>query len=1121
MELTRLALRRPLTMLMIILALVVMGYRGYTKLQLDRMPKFDLPFVTVVTIFPGASPEDIEDLVVKPIEDAVSTIAGIDTMNSQATEGVGIVSIQFVQGVNGNDAAVQVERQVATVRGQLPSESQDPTVIKADMNASAIMTMILSGPQSQESLYELADQTLKPRLQTVEGVASVSISGGRTREIQVYVDPAKLAAYNVAIGTVQQALAANNVTFPAGSFETGRSKTAVRSVGEFTNLDEIRNIVVVDQTRPAQGGSSSGQQPSAPKFGKVYLRDLATVQEGLKDKENLLRYNGHEAVSISVVKTSDANTVQTASTLRQVSMDVSKDLPAGAKLIIADDSSTYIRDAVNAVLEDLLLAVLITGLVMLVFLHTVRSTFIVMLAIPTSLISTFLVMWVLGFSLNQLTLMAMTLVIGILVDDSIVVLENVERHISQLKKPPMQAALEGRQEIGFAAIAITLVDVVIYLPVAFMTGIIGQIFYSYGVTIAVATLFSLFVAFTLTPMLAGFWMKDESKTEAAPTGLRKAFGLLFKPVEWLWNGFINLWEKGFNLLVDLYGLTLRFFLQNFFTQTLAVVIAAVALAAGLYLVVNRTVGTEFFPQEDDGRLQVSIEMPPEVNLDATDRVARQVENILLDQVPEMVSITTNVGGGGGSFFGGGSSTNQASINIILVDATERISTTTEIANALRPLLAKMPDAIISVSMTSAIGGGAMGSAIQTQVYGPDMNKLIDLSNQIEAVVKTVPGTVDVKNTGAARAPEARLVVDRDRAEKLNLSPAQVASTLRTALSGSKVGTYKTLESTDIDLTLRLVEGSRHTLDNLLQTPLAYINNQPILLDRVVNVDNSLAPARINRTDRQRVLTVGSGVGTGATSGDVADAIEAAIRQKVQFPVGYGFRFVGTSQMLRDTFAEFYSAILLSIVLIYMLLVALYQSWLQPLAIMFSLPVTLVGALGGLALTHNTLNMISMLGVVLLTGIVTKNAILVVDFTNILRRERGYERKAALIQAGRMRLRPVLMTSLVLIFALLPLLFGSAAGAALRAPLAAVVIGGSISSTLLTLILVPVVYNFFDWGSGLFQRAVSAVFGASERRELPAEDEGPERIPPAPRPVPQPGAAMTFKPSAPDAGPDVS
>ncbi len=1125
MGLTRLSLRRPLTMLMIILALVVMGYRAYTFLKLDLMPEVDFPIVTVVTVFPGASPEDIEELVVKPIEDAVATISGIDTLTSQSNEGVGNIIIQFTEDVNGDQAAIDVERQVATV--QLPEEAQDPSVIKADFNAFPILIMSLNGPQSQDALFQLAEDSLKPRLQSVSGVASVSIAGGREREVQVYVDPAKLAAYNLPMSVVEQALSANNITFPAGSLESGRTKTTVRSVGEFTSLAQIENIVIVDQSRSSgQGGGPGGGNSSS--VGKVYLRDIATVQSGLKDQDNYLRYNGREAVSVSAIKSSDANTVEVVDNLLGVVDEINQDLPAGADLVVISDNSEFIRESVNAVIEDLILAVLITGLVMLVFLHTIRSTFVVLLAIPTSIISTFLVMWALGFSLNQLTLLALTLVIGILVDDSIVVIENIDRHLSELKKPPKQAALDGRREIGLAAITITLVDVVVYLPVAFMTGIVGQFFYSYGVTIAVAALFSLFIAFTLTPMLAAFLLKDESRPGPPPTGIRKFFSLIFKPVAWIWHGFINLWEKGFGLLADFYGLTLRFFLWNPITQLLAVALAIAALVGGVFLVAEGFVGAEFFPQQDDGQLRIDVEMPPGTNLDATDQVARSVEGILLSEVPEVSSILTRVGGSsGGDFTGGSRASNEASVSVRLVDLELRDRSTTDVVEQLRPLLSRIPEAIISVSLTSAMGGGDMGSAIQVQVFGDDPDQLVDLANQVEVAMKSVPGAVDVINTDAARTPETRLMVNRDQAQALGLSPFQVAGTLRTALSGSQAGKYKPAGDTEIDITMRLNEAARNDLNQLLQMPLTYVNGQPIVLNRVVEVENSLAPARITRADRQRVLTVGSGVGGGQAAGDVTDAVEAAINEQVEFPVGYGFKFVGTSEIQRESFSELISAIALAIVLVYMLLVALYQSWLQPLAIMFSLPVTLVGAIGGLWLTGNTLNILSLLGIVLLTGVVTKNAILVVDFTNLLRTEQGMPRKEALVQAGRMRLRAVLMTTLTLVFALMPLLIGAGAGSEFRAPLAAVVIGGVTSSTLLTLILVPVIYNFFDWGGGMTSLAFRNLFGLPDPSDQPplVVDGVPDAVPPKPRPSssphPQPGSAISVNPSSPGPEPDTA
>lgn len=1130
MGLTRLSLRRPLTMLMIIIALLIMGWQGYDRLLLDRFPAVDFPFVTVSVVFPGASPEDVEELVIEPIEDAVSGISGIDEINSTSLEGVGTIIVAFVEGTDGNAAAIDVERQVAAIRNRLPAEAEDPTVGKFDFNAIPVLILTLTGSQSQDVLFDLGEDVIKARLQTVSGVASVGVAGGREREVQVLVEPAKLSAFGLTINDVQRKLSENNLTFPAGTIEEGRRKLAVRSVGEFTSLDQIENIVLKEG-----GGQQGGSQSSgAARGGQVYLRDVATVQPGLKDQETILRYNGQDAVSISVIKASDANTVEAVDNLQKAIEEINEDLPTGTELKVVVDSSEFIRESVDAVIEDLILAILITGLVILAFLHNIRSTFIVMLAVPSSIIFTFLVMWLLGFSLNQLTLLALTLVIGILVDDSIVVIENIERHL-EMGKPPKQAAIEGRREIGLAAITITLVDVVVYLPVAFLSGIVGQFFYSYGVTIAVAALSSLFIAFTLTPMLAGLWLKDPTQPNRKPRGLRKLFGIIFKPVTWVWDLFIKVFEKGFEWFTAFYALTLRFFLYNFATQFFAILLAIAALAGGFYLVVGGFVGTEFFPQEDDGQIRLTIEMPAGTNLSATDRVTSQVEKIILSELPELSAIQTQVGaasGGGGGPGGGGRSSNAATINVVLVDKQDRERSTTDIIEALRPRMEAIPEATIALVLNSG-GGGGGGSPIQVRVFGDDPDVLIDLANQVEAVMNTVPGTADVKNTDAARSPETQLIVDRASATDLGLAPAQVATLMRTALSGSSAGKYKPQDgSNEVDITVRASQQVRDDLDQLLQIPVKYTNGQPIKLERVVDEERSQAPARIIRADRQRVLTIGSGTSEGRAAGDVTDDIEAAINQQVEFPVGYGFRFVGTSEVQRESFAQLGNAILLGIALIYILLVALYQSWLQPLAIMFSLPVTLVGAFGGLWLTGNTLNLISILGIVLLTGVVTKNAIILVDFTNQLREE-GYARKVALIRAGRLRLRAVLMTTLTLVFALLPLLFGAGAGSENRAPLAAVVIGGVVSSTLLTLILIPVIYNFFDWGGGMFSRFIDALFGTADPDPIEslAGDEAPdeeaseekkkkskEKEAPQPgpsRPAPQAGSAISLNPTEPD------
>lgn len=1081
--LTRLSIKRPLTMLMIIITMVIMGYQGYTYLKLERFPNTDMPMAMISVTYPGASPEDIEEQVVSPIEDAVAGVSGLGEMSSTATEGSATIMLEFVQGTDNNQAAIDVERKVSAV--SLPDDASDPTVFKADSGSMPIMVITLNGPQGQDALYELANDELKARLQTVPGVASVSVTGGRDREIQIEADPAKLAAYSLSLDEVQQAVANNNVTSPAGSMDQGRLKKSIRAVGEFTSLDEIENVVIKsDQTNG----------------GQVYLQDVATVQEGYSDRSAIYRYNGLDTVSVNVTKTNDANTVEVAEQVRQVLESFKKELPTGAELTITSDSSTFVRESVAAVQEDLVLAIVITSLVMLIFLHTIRSTFIVLLAIPTSLITTFLVMWRLGLSLNQMTLMAMTLVIGILVDDSIVVLENIERHL-KMKKPAKQAALDGRAEIGFAALVITLVDVVVYLPVAFVSGMMGQLFYPYAITIVCTTMLSLFVAFTLTPMLAAYWLKDESEPEKPPRGLAKVFAILLKPIAWLWNGFLGLWEAGFGFLSRAYAAILRLCLRNAFTQIMVVVIAAGALAGGIYMVIGGVVRTEFMPQEDDGTISISITMPAGTNLDTSDQAARQAEQIVLSLVPEVANIRTQVGSGGGGF--GSSGSNSVSISLKLIDKADRERTTTDIASALRPALEQIPEAQTSVTLSSSMGGGGAMKPIQVRLLGPDQNVLIDLADQVAAVIKTVPGTADVENTGAARSPETQFVVDRQRTVDLGLSTSQVATTLRTAVSGSTIGTFNPPGGGDeVDIVLRMPESTRQDQNQLLQVPLAYKQGQQITLGQVVQTQDDQTAAQITRANRQVYLTVGSNVQPGYGSVDVTNEIETALNEQISFPSGYSFEFSGMSGSQRDTFGQLFSAMGLSVLMIYILLVALYQSWLQPLAIMLALPVTVVGAFGGLWVTNNSLSLFSLLGMILLMGIVTKNAILIVDFTNQLR-ERGQPTKKALVEAGRVRLRPVLMTTGALVFALLPVALGTGAGAESRAPIAAAVIGGNITSTLLTLILVPVVYNFFDWGGGLMKRIVGFILGTGS--DTPA-------IAP-PLPAPQSGAAISLDPPA--------
>ncbi len=1085
MGLTKLSVNRPLTMLMIILALAVLGWRGFTLMQVDRFPPVDFPIVSVVVAYPGASPQDVEEQVIKPIEDAVAGIPGVDHIQSVSNESIGYVIVQFLEEVDGDQAAIDVERQVATIKGSLPDDAKEPSVLKADFNAIPIMNIILSGSQSQDALFKLAEDTVKPSLQAINGVASVSVAGGRDRIIAVKLDAQKMTAYELPVSSINQTFAINNLTFPIGTLEEGRLKSSIRSEGSFQSLTEIENMVLSGGYNPR---ASSGRPPApvgSDTGGLVYVRDVATVEDTFEDTSVLQRYNGQDTVVISVVKTSDANVIEVADSVRQKVSALNEALPGDTQVVIVSDDSNFIKNSVRSVEEDLMLAILITGLVMLVFLHTLRSTFIVILAIPSSLMATFLVMWALGYSLNVLTLLALTLIIGVLVDDSIVVLENIERHL-RMKKSPRQAAIDGRSEIGWAAIAITLVDVVVYVPVAFTSGIVGQFFRSYGITIATATLFSLFMSFTLTPMLAAYWMKDERLPDVPRTGFAGLLGKLFSPIGWLWNKFTAGWDKGFNYLSDLYAKVIRISLHNGWTQLAVLVIAFALLGAAMTLVPK--INFEMMPHEDDGLLTVNVEMPPSTKLEVTDEVARQIEQIILREVPETVSILTRVGGGSGGgtiFSGGGSSgSNVASVFVQLVNKNDRDRSLQTVVNELRPVVSQIPDATITVDTSGFVAG--METGVSLQVFGPDPDVLIDLSKQVEEIVRTTPDTVDVVNTDAVRAPETKIKLNRQKLADMGLSAAQVSSAMRTAVTGSDVGDYAPGDEDAVSIILRLDENSRQDLQKLLQLPVGYLNKKPVTLGQVATIERSLAPSVINRYNRQRILTISAGVTT-SNAGGVANTIEERVKEEITFPPEYGYRFSGATQEQRKAFSQLFSAIWLSVILVYMLLVALYQHWLQPFAIIFTLPMALVGVLVGLYLTHNTFNMFSLLGVIMLFGVVTRNAILIVDFANQLR-ERGLSRKEALVEAGRLRLRPIAMTANTLVFALLPVLFSTADGSESRTPLAAVMVGGAITAGFMALLVTPVIYNILEAFSDWTKAATRWITGSTAPQQPAPETE---------------------------------
>jgi hydrophobic/amphiphilic exporter-1 (mainly G- bacteria), HAE1 family len=1037
MLLTRLAVVRPLTVLMGLLGLVIMGAVSYTFLKVDRLPPISIPFVSVAVSYPGATAQDVELLVSEPIENAVAGMSGVASITSTSSEGSSNVNVQLADGTDANTAALEVERRVASIRNRLPADAGDPRVNKADPNAFPIMNVALTGG-SLDALFQVANDQFVPTLQSIPGVASVNISGGLQREIQIRVDYAKLAAYQVTVQQLSTAITNANVNAPVGSLQQGATTLNVRELGAPRSVNDLANLVVAQTTG-----------------GPILLHDVATVSETYKTQTQLQRLNGQEAVGLSIVKQSDANALQVADNVRVGLRKLQALLPSDTQILITNDTSVFTRASLDAIQHDLLLSVLLVGGVMLLFLHAWRHTVIVLLAIPTSLVSTFLVMYALGFSLNIMSLMALALMIGILVDDSIVVLENIHRHL-QLGENPFTAALNGRGEIGLAAIAITMADVVVYTPIAFVSGILGQLFRQYGLTIVAATLFSLLISFTLTPMLASRWLRHSERESNGPLA---RFG------RW--------WDRGFDRVGRGVAATVPTAVR---LRWLILLLSALVVAGAVSMVPLGLIPAEYAPDEDDNNFSMNLNTPPGTSLDATDAAARQME-AALQSIPEVQYVFTSVsiGGGGFGFFGGGGG-GRASYAVQVLPKQQRSRSVFDIMDQARNLGRAVPGVTVNADIQNPLGGGGgFGgggtSSINLQLAGPDLDTLQQVAEQIQAGLSTVPNLTDVRNSSDQGTPELHIVLDRARMAQLNVTSQTVANALRTTISGSLVSELRPDGQTQKDITLIANDADRLNLQNISAIPIAgagtgagaaaaaaTTTNPVVTLGQIATIERGTGPIRIQRVDRNRTMTL-TGTASGRALGDVAKDVQSVLNT-MTLPPGYSVQIRGGVQQLNNSFATLGQALVLSIILEYMLLVALYESWFYPIVLILGVPLGIVGALLALFVTHNTLNIFSIIGLIMAVGLVAKTGILLVDFTNTLRK-RGVPRTQALAEAARVRLRPILMTTATMSFGMLPLALKLEPGAESRAPMAVVVIGGLLSSTLLAIFVTPSLYTLLD------------------------------------------------------------
>ncbi|HEY1293907.1 MAG TPA: efflux RND transporter permease subunit [Chloroflexota bacterium] len=1029
MWLTHTAVAKPLAIVAIFLAIVAAGVASFFALPINLFPQFNVPVVVVTTAWAGASPNEVELQITRPIEDAVAGLQNIDNVTSTSGQGISSVVITFTDKASPDLIDSQVQRQLATVLGQLPTDPNQaitPITSKVDPNALPIMQIALvSDNLSNTELLSLANDTLSPQLQQVTGVSQVSVVGGQQQEVQVLVDPNKLAGYGLSLTALQTALATGNTAIPAGSLTQDPNTYNLR----------VSNLAVQPQDL---GRITIGGTPAAP----VRVSDVASVELTGVQQSQITRVNGHSGVLFRLSAQTGANTTDVSDGVNKLIPQLQSQLPPGAQLTTVQDNSTFIRTSVNGVLEELVSAIVLTSIVLLLFLHSPRVSLIVLMSIPTTLLATFSIMRGLDFSLNFISTLALILTIGILVDDSIVILENTLRHLSR-GESPRAAAINGRAEIGLAALTITLVDVVIFAPTGLVSGQVGAFFKEFGFTIAAATLCSLIISFTLTPMLASRLLRPEH--DGGGKGP--------------WGAFSRWWDAKFAGLEHTYHRLLEWC----FRHRWAPLVAAFAfLVGGIALVPLGAVPVEFFPNIDQGTIAINTTVAPGTSLATHDAIMRQIETQLAE-VPEIKVYSASIGAT--QTFGiGAASVTQGTVAIDIGSRQSRTRSVFEVADDIRARIASIPNVSIQVQVN---GGDGAGQAEQVRIQGADVNVLTSLANQLQAQMEQIPGLTGVTNSASAALPELQISVDPARASELGITPAMVGSAVRTSYSGVVATKWRRSDGKQIDVRVLLTDAARNNLAALGTVPLQTTSGPIVPLNQVATITQVPTPNQIDRRDRERVVTVGADISTGYVQSQVDPVVQAMTKQ-VAVPAGYTISFGGAAQSQNQAFGDLFSALGISVLLAYLLMAVLYNSLLEPLIILFGLPVAFGGALISSALFRYTFNLFSLIGVILLVGLAIKNGILLVDRTNH-NRERGMGRVEAVLEAGPARLRAILMTSATIVVALLPSAFQLGEGSEIRAPLAATVVGGVIASTLLTLVVVPTMYTIVDGFRSRFSR----------------------------------------------------
>ncbi|AIM37173.1 acriflavin resistance protein [Sphingobacterium sp. ML3W] len=1039
MKISEISIKRPSIIIVIFLLLTIGGIGSYLNLGYELVPKFDVNVITVQTVYPGAAPSEVETSVSKVIEDAVSSLENVKKIETKSMESVSVVMITLNTGADVNFLLTDAQRKINAVINDLPEDAETPSLSKFSLDDVAIMNLSVTSSLSEKELYDLLDQKIQPVFARILGVAKIDLTGGEEREIQVSVNPEKLEGYGLTISDVQKIIASSNLDFPTGSIKSRNSQTTIRLSGKFTSLDQMRNLPI-----------------TTPSGVSIRLSDIADVQDGIKDIEKISRIDQKNTILMQVFKQSDANAVAVSKLVKETIAVVEKDYAEQKiKIDVASDSTDYTINAASNVMHDLMIAVALVGFIMLFFLHSLRDAFIAVVAIPLSLIATFIGLFVMGYTLNLMSLLGLSLVVGILVDDAIVVIENIHRHM-QMGKSKVRAAYDGAAEIGFTVTAITLVIVVVFLPIALSTGLVSDILRQFCVTVIFATLISLLVSFTVVPWLYSRYGKLSHISN------NTFFGRILEK-----------FEAGLQKLTHGISGILEWSLHSRKNKVITLLLTIVMFVASLGLLFKGYIGTDFFPGNDKGEFYLQLELNKDASIEQTNFMTQKAESYLAGR-PEIERVITTVGQASDGMMAGTSGTKYKSeMQIYLKEGQNKLESTKVYSAKLKR---EMENHLVGAKVKTVSIGimGAEQAPLNLTVIASSQKDALEFADKAAALLRNISGATEVKLTSEDGNPEINVQLDRDKMNALGLNVATVGMTMQTAFSGNTDTKYRAGD-TEYDINIRYDEFGRGSMDDVKNLKFINAKGESIKLEQFADIGYGSGPTLLERRDKSPSVSVQAQV-VGKPAGTIATEWEAEF-SKLKLKPGVSFKWGGNMENQQEGFGTLGIALLASIVLVYFVMVALYDSFATPFIVLFSIPLSFIGAFLLLALTNQTLNIFTILGIIMLIGLVAKNAIMLVDFANH-KKEAGFNTYDSLVAANHARLRPILMTTIAMVIGMVPIAMAQGDGADMNRGIAIVIIGGLLSSLFLTLIIVPVVYSIFD--------GIQRKFGKHEKVDYEAE-----------------------------------